>query len=563
MRGKQSVCLFCRHTAQTRSQFKSPRRHASSPSAEPLVLPRLIIDLDAADSTFVRKVDGAPAPEEPQRSLLPIRRLEALKEHGKWAASHNARPNAALRTLQVSPIDIWAYGLLGINEFTPHQSSQDLRHITRRKAVHHMDSADSLVKEILNGFATDPSTNLRRAGFCRENEDAILKQMLEKTSFSRLRRMIPLLSSTTDGGRFLVKNGAYILDAIRVNRKMQNQTQYSESIPSSAVMELLNNLHINLESKGLPLGPDLCNGALYYASKTCNIAAVKKYLQLARRYQYAPDWRARKALRSLLLGLAKGEWGLRDGDRRREAIELITGWRGGLTPRGGEARSICFAYLSYKDTGKDIIHAIYPAYILGLGELGLHRAVHAEAFAGDPKRMNPILIGDEHKRFRAQMFAIAFLLAEDEQHALQVLESVPLEHKDITLSEDTKTMRNWRPKSSPVSRKEVVPTPNSSNVWLLSLLYNHYDFHHCIPTPTLKKHLAETIVQLPHDPSLALEALKNLLLLDTDFTRHPAGSGRKTARFITWGEVNGKGCIRFDTRKKWHQAEKELGEPTI
>merc|ERR1712093_836667 len=64
----------------------------------------------------------------------------------------------------------------------------------------------------------------------------------------------------------------------------------------------------------------------------------------------------------------------------------------------------------------------------------------AEAFAGDPKRMNPILIGDEHKRFRAQMFAIAFLLAEDEQHALQVLESVPLEHKDITLSEDTKTM---------------------------------------------------------------------------------------------------------------------------
>merc|ERR1711939_525724 len=226
MRGKQSVCLFCRHTAQKRSQFKSPRRHASSLSAEPLVLPRLIIDLDAAESTFVRKVEEAPAPEEPQRSLLPIRRLGALK------------------------------------------------------------------------------------------------------------------------------------------------------------------------------------------------------------------------------------------------------------------------------------------------------------------RMNPILIGDEHKRFRAQMFAIAFLLAEDEQHALQVLESVPLEHKDITLSEDTKTMRNWRPKSSPVSRKEVAPTPNSSNVWLLSLLYNHYDFHDCIPTPTLKKHLAETIVQLPHDPSLALEALKNLVLLDTDFTRHPAGSGRKAARFI-------------------------------
>ena len=563
MRGKQSICLFCRHTAQTRSQIKPLRRHASGSSAEPLVLPRLIIDLDAADSKFVRKVDEAPAPEEPLRSLLPIRRLVALKEHGKWALAHSERPNAALRTLQVTPTDIWAYGLLGINEFTPYQSSQDLRWITRRRAIHPSDRADSVVKEILNGFATDSSTNLRRAGFRWENQDAIIKQMLEKTKFSRLRRMIPLLSSTHDGCRFLVKNGAYILDAIRVNRKMQKQTQFSESVPSSAVMELLNNLQINLESKDLPLGPELCNGALYYASKTCNLAAVKMYLQLGRKYQYVPDWRAWKALRSLLLGLAKGERGLRDGDRRREAIELITGWRGGLAPRGGEVRSICFAYLSYKDESKDIIHAIYPAYILGLGELGLHRAVHAEATAGDPKRMNPILLGDEHKRFRAQMFAIAFLLAKDEQHALQVLESVPLEHKDITLGEDTEIMRTWRPKSSPLSRKEVVPTPNSSNVWLLSLLYNHYDFHDCIPTQTLKRHLAEAIVQLPHDPSLALKALKDLLLLDTPFAPRAVGPGRDAHRYITWREVNGKGCIRFDTKKQWHQAAKDFGEPTF
>ncbi|PVH78970.1 hypothetical protein DL98DRAFT_232280 [Cadophora sp. DSE1049] len=563
MRGKQSICLFCRHTARTRSRFNPPRRLASGPSAEPYVLPRLIIDLDAADSTFVRKVDEAPVPERTQIGELPVRRLGSFKENGDKVALRNAKPKAPLRTLKVTPIDLWAYGLLGITEFTPHQDSQGLREIISKRAIHPMDSADSVVKEILSAFAIDPSANLRRAGFCKENEEAILDQMLKIHSFSRLRRMISLLSSTKDGCRFLIKNGTYILDAIRANRKKQDRAQFSERIPSSTVLDLFNNLYINLESKGLPLGPELCNGALYYASKSCNIAAIKMYLQLSRRHKYAPDWRARKALRSIILGLETDDRGLRKEGRKTEAIELITGWRGGVAPRKGELRSTCFAYLSYMDTSEDIMHTIYPAYILGLGELRLHGAIYAEFMARDPKRMNPILLGDEHKRFRAQMFAIAFLLAKDKQHALQVLGSVPPEHEDITLSDDMKTMRTWRPNSSPMTFQEYTPTPNSSNVWLLSLLYDHYSFHNCIPTPTLKDHLAETIAQLPHDPQTVVESLKSLLLLDLDLTRRPMGPARRAGRFITWGEVDGKECIRLDTRKKWRRSEEDLGDPTF
>ncbi|KAH7416788.1 hypothetical protein BKA64DRAFT_656108 [Cadophora sp. MPI-SDFR-AT-0126] len=563
MRGRQPICLFCRHTAQTRSRFNPSRRLASRPSAEPYVLPRLIIDLDAADSTFVRKVDEAPVPEEHQEREIPVRRSVSFKNNWEKAVSRNARQKAPLRPLTVTPIDVWAYGLLGITEFTPHQDSQALREIVSKRAIHPMDSADSVVKEILTSFSIDPSTNLRRAGYRRGNEEAILDQILKTQSFSRLRRMICLLSSTKDGSRFLVKNGSYILDAIRANRKKQDRAQFSEAIPPLTVLNLFNNLHINLESKGLPLGVELCNGALYYASKSCNIAAVKMYLQLARRHKYAPDWRARKALRSLILGLVTDDRGLRGEGRKREAMELITGWRGGVVPRKGEPRLTCFAYLSYMDTNEDNIHTIYPAYILGLGELGLHGAIYAESMAEDPKRMNPILLGDEHKRFRAQMFAIAFLLAQDEHHALQVLESVPPGHQDVTLAEDVETMRTWRPNSSPMTSQEFTPTPKSSNVWLLSLLYDHYSFHNCIPTPALKDQLAKTITQLPHDPQIVVETLKSFLLLDLDLTRRPMGSARRAGRFITWREVGGKGCIQLDTRKQRRHAEEGLGDPTF
>ncbi|KAK0118616.1 hypothetical protein ONS96_011705 [Cadophora gregata f. sp. sojae] len=559
MRGKQSICLFCKHAAHVRSRIDFPKRLASVPSAEPYVLPRLVIDLDAADSTFVRKVDNAPVPEDSREK--PRRRRDSFEE--EKVVKRTSRPKAPLRPLKVQPIDLWAYGLLGVTDFTEHPNSQNLRHIVSNRAIFSVDSADTVVKEILSAFYIDPSTNLQRAGYYETKEPAIAYQIRKVNSFPKLRRIISFLSSTTAGCRFLAANGVFILAAIREARKAQNWTQSAERVPTVAVLDLFNNLQINLESKGLLLGPELCNAALYYASKSYNIAAVKKYLELLRTNNYAPDWRARKALLSIISGLINAENALSGEQSRRETMELITGWPSGLAPKGGELRSTSFAYLSYLNTKADIVHTMYPAYILGLGELGLSGQIYAEFMAEDPRRMDHVLLGDEHLRFRAQMFAIALLLAKDEQLALQVLESVPASHKDATCREDKNTLRTWRPNSSPITSKQFTPTPKSSNVWLLTLLRDHYSFHLCRPTPQLKEHLARTLVQLPHDPHVVLMTLKSLLLLNLDLPRLPIGSAKDARKYITWAEVDGEEGIQLFAGEKSYRVEGDSGAPTF
>ncbi|KAH6688837.1 hypothetical protein BKA61DRAFT_304718 [Leptodontidium sp. MPI-SDFR-AT-0119] len=551
MRGKPSLCLFCRHAAQPQTRIFSLRQFASFPSAEPNVQPRP--DLDAADSAFVRSEEDAPAPEE-----IPVRRIQSFLEDGKKTSYRDARPKAALQTLKVTPVDLWAYALLGTFEYTHHPDSRALRRINLKRSIGPHDNADSVAHELLHGFFIDPNTNLQRAGFVKVNEKAILNQLQHVHKFSGLSRIISMLSSTRDGCEFLSRSGTHILDAIRNNRKRQN----SEKVTPSMVLEMLNNLHINLESKGLQMGPQLCNGALYYASKICNIAAVKMYLQLARKHNYAPDWRTRKALKSMYRSLIVDHPRLKDEDQQREALELITGWRGGVAPRRGEPRMTCFAYLSYRDTETDITHAIYPAYIQGLGEMGLHMGIFAEFMAQDPKRMNSVLLGDEHLRFRAQMFAIAFLLAKDEKHALQALESVPIEHHDISSREDENLMPTWRSETSPKSPHTFNPTPNSSNLWLLSIIYDHYHTHDYVPTPSTQVHLAKTIVQMSHDPQVAMQTLKGMLLLDSDFKLPSMDYGRKVTRRITLSEGDGQEGIWL-VPKIERYSEEVVGEVTF
>ncbi|KAG4429943.1 hypothetical protein IFR05_014583 [Cadophora sp. M221] len=512
--------------------------------AEPTVIPRP--DLDAADSASVRIEENAPTLEE-----IPVRRAQSLMEDGKKTSYRDARPKVALQTLKVTPVDLWAYALLGTFEYTHHPDIRTLRRINLKRSIDPLDSADSAVHELLHGFFIDPNTNLQRAGFVKMNEMAILNQLQHVHKFSGLSRIISMLSSTRNGCEFLSRSGTHILDAIRNYRKRQNW----EKVTASMVLEMLNNLHINLESKGLQMGPQLCNGALYYASKICNVAAVKMYLQLARKHNYAPDWRTRKALKSIYRSLIIGNPRFKEETQQIDALELITGWGGGIAPRRGEPRMTCFAYLSYRDTETDITHAIYPAYIQGLGELGLHKAIFAEFMAQDPKRMSPVLLGVEHLRFRAQMFAIAFLLAKDEKHAFQALESVPIGHHDISSREDENLMPTWRSESSPRSHHTLKPTPNSSNLWLLSIIYDHYHTHDYVPTSSTQAHLAKTILQMPHDPQAALQILKGMLLLDSDFKLPRMDYGRKTARRITLSEDEGMEGTRLVPRIEQYSEE--------
>ena len=63
------------------------------------------------------------------------------------------------------------------------------------------------------------------------------------------------------------------------------------------VLRLLNNLQLNMESKGVDFGPRLSNAGLYYAGKLQRLPAVRKYLQILCANSYATDWRTVAALR--------------------------------------------------------------------------------------------------------------------------------------------------------------------------------------------------------------------------------------------------------------------------
>lgn len=373
-----------------------------------------------------------------------------------------------------------------------------------------------------------------------ENREAISKHILYCHTWGNLRSYISLLSSTREGCLFLAEHGQFVLNSIRRCRKSQADKLYHEEVTPEMTLSLLNNLRLNMNSKGVGMGAALCNAGLYYAVKALNLPAVRLYLQYMRQAQYTPSWRARGALASLFRAVEGGPHRrIGDATQKVAALELITGWEGGTKPRGGEPRIICFAGLAFGNAQKEFCFTIYPKYIMGLGELGLTDAIYAEWMAPDESRMDKLIRGDEHLRFRAQLFAVAFLLAKEPQRALQILESVPTDHEDpSTPTYDSLPLRDWRPQWSPKDERDLKISPKSSPMWLLSVLYDHYHFHNCRPIHGLRGQLAERVGMVPNEPELALEALRKMLLLDTN-ELESAVTNKHGHWDICWSEKDG------------------------
>jgi len=473
MRGQRDICLLCRHALRRPHPSTSARRWLASPAAEPYVLPRAVIDLDAAESKFVRKFEDLPEKERLEqlrvKEIKPKEKRPPKKKKQDFGFTH---PKVALRVQTVTPPDLLQYALLGDPwGYSPGVSW--LRLIFKRRAIQVQDDAAAKIQQLTHDFK--PGT-LRAAGLYKVGSKPIIEGLLASQTFPSLARQLTMLSTTDYGRRFLANKSNTVYDAIRKCRKQgfdKGTWEKVAEVKISEVVELLNNLTRNMTRRSVGAEVDLYNAGLYYASKASILPAIKMYLEIGFRHGYNPYWGFERAMRNLQSEYATGispptRWAAwkGNGQRRDEILKLITGWN---------SSDVSFREAIFSADYPVTQANAYKSYVLGIGEMGFSDALWEE-WQSQPHFLADAGMGEVSI---AQPFAMAFLLAKDRNRAMDVLASVQV-HKI----------------------KHRLP----------QLFSKHYEFHHLIPSKKLLSKIANEGVH--EDPRSALKFLEDMLVTD-------------------------------------------------
>jgi hypothetical protein len=560
MRGQKGICLFCRHALKLRPSIPFTKRLASSRSNEPFILPRLVIDLDAADSKLVRRWEDIVLEENPAPPKEPTVRgyrqsMEKKKKDGKF----KLLPISPLKTLITMPPDLLNYALLGDPTATRSIRYPQARKLFQSRMIQPEDSAETKLQQLTFNFLIDETERFAASGFPESSELAIVDQITEIKVFSKLHRTIAMLSRTVEGCQFLARNSIAILESIRKCRKAQKDvrpsSRSSEMFNAKMVLRLLNNLQLNMESKGVDFGPRLSNAGLYYAGKLQRLPALRKYLQILCANSYATDWRTVAALRFVFRTSMYEISVVKRDDMKSEFLRLLTGWEKDGIRQDGEKRSLSFASLCHQDSSTEFLTCIYPKYLLALGEVKCTEALWAEWKSAEANAeympFPSFFRGAEHMRFRARMFAFAFLVGGDKLRALEVLRWVPTDHEDKFTKGYQGLISTWT----------YVDAPNlSSGEWLLALIHDHYLFNNVWPNTDLLNEMKEAIAYLPKGPLEALNELNRFVLEGLD-------ANDKERRHVGW-EKNTSGqaglAIRLEEAGPVYWRPEELfSEPEL
>ena len=479
------------------------------------MLPRLVIDLDAADSKLVRRWEDLT--EEEKDQTLPKQpslrgRPETMKKKYGTLEAGKVRPTVPLKTLKATPADLLEYALLGdpIAAGTSTRNPQ-FRKLFRSRMVQPEDNAETKLQQLTYDFTLDEAESLRASGFGEASETAIVNQIYAINVPSRLHRTISMLSRTTEGCQFLARNSSAVLESVRLCRKANSSRIIgADRLTGNMVLRMLNNLQLNMESKGVEFGPRFSNAGIYYAAKTSNLPAVRKYLQFMHANSYATDWRTVAALKELFRAMKSTPYGIDASKhfKKSDFLLLVTGWEEGI-PQYGKNRDLSFASLFSQDNTTGFSTCLYPRYLLSLGELKQNKTLWAEWESVGKSHLPPVFRGDHHLRFRARMFAFAFLVGGDRTRALEVLRSVPPGHEDICITGHRELIKNWE-----YSGGTHTNAPNiSSGEWLLCLIHDHYSFNNVWPKPSLLEVMKRTTGDLSKDPLDELNQLNRFVLV--------------------------------------------------
>lgn len=439
MRRQRGICLLRRHVFKPNYPVPSSARYASAKSREPYILPRLVIDLDANDNQFVReaKEEDYAVPDKPPRRERYVPKAPEENVEMEVELDHKTPPALDLRAATAA--DLVQYALLGNPFAFRNDNNAQLRRIFDYLKVHDLDNADSKIKRLTYNFTTDSSKLLEGVGFIVEREPLILEQIRSCNSFRDLRRMISTISSTTEGCKFLAAKGADVDQGIWHCRKQLRGADRNDTIraTSANVLKLLNNLRLNMESKGVALGPDLCNTALYYATKAFCFPSVQTYLRILDENSYGPTKEGVKAIAQMAVHTRHKlslqsfpTLRMNQEERNREALQLLTGWQSDGSPQPSEKRQLSFASAVVARTSPTLRKLAYSNYIDALGHFGASSGLWYEwqDFLGRVHRIIEVSsdsVAGETKELRrdVEVFAGAFLMTKEPERALQILKA--------------------------------------------------------------------------------------------------------------------------------------------
>ena len=582
LRPQWDVCVVRRHVLKSCTPNLSFMRLASSKHREPYILPRLVIDLDANDSQFVREAkeeDYAVQDKPPrwrQRDETPLR--DYALEKGL-----SGRVSSAINTHHITAPDLLLYALFG----SPDSSSmsrnrslgtQLLQKQFRDYKIYPLDKANTKIKRLTNAFTTYASKVLEDAGFLPERQPQIIEQLLHCRP-SELWRMLRTIASTTEGCTFLAVHGEHVVTAILAHAKSRTSVR----LGTGQVLRLLNNLHLNMQSKGVAIGSHLCSAALYYASRRYSLSSVRKYLDILCAESYSPTPLAFKAMERLVVAHRQGPnfhrsqyQQVSEDERHCEILKLLTGWESGGVPQHGEKRQSCFephtmtpTFASPMSTLSDTASSVaassetnrYGAYIVALGYIGASNAVWHEwcnpshDLLGDPD----ILLQHRHPDI-AQSFALAFLMAKDYNRALHVLQPLfkdgqydpwtqPATRVPGAAPEDSSSAANEHelpsPTRSPLNTPRPVLRPTIQLTWAtFDHLKRYYISNKLIPTGRLLNRLGTSYFPrfFPDKPETILQAMDDYLVPEwLDLKQSTLAPSRDlfTDNEIDWVEKDG------------------------
>ncbi|RFU31095.1 hypothetical protein B7463_g5266, partial [Scytalidium lignicola] len=435
MKCLREVAVISRHHARPASLASTARRNASSKHGKPYELTPLVMDLDAADNTQIRQIKEIS--EEPwkgserlQNRIAKLTEIETAKR-SRLEKRRELRRQLSFNTLVITPPDLMQFALLG----DPYKQSADqvptgyLKGISTYLELHKKDPERLKLWSFIKNLPADGETALKQAGFGSSEviNEAILQQMKDKPLFKRLRRTINILSQTEEGCKFLLSNMKdlkYILE-----KSTKDVPQYSN------VLIMLNNLVASIHSKGLQIGPILCNMGLYYASRANSHSAVQKYLDIAIQNSYRPNYPTRTAILRLAVPktpLATPKpWVEGEDYMKQDILTLLTGWESNGVPSSlNEVQQPCFARLVTKDHSS---RPLYLAYIQALAELGATDALWHE-FKHIQSLPSSIMI-NTHRLHEA--FMTAFLIAKDTNSATEVIPQAKASGIDLSNTSTT------------------------------------------------------------------------------------------------------------------------------
>lgn len=402
---------------------------------------KLVLDLDAADSKYVRRYEELREQNEARDNAEASKRCRKRIPQRKEVVSHMLKATLP-EIYKATEWDYLAFALLGRPRKFPSSVNRSLHYVLSKNMVYpKLASFEANIQWLKDNaaIAAEPSPTV---------PDHYEAHLLQCQRLFELRRTTETIAKKPQGCKYLSTNGKIIVKAIR-------QARCTEQCTPSAVLKYINALAQRLSTTNY-LEPDtpLCEAALYYAAKISNYPAMKTYIDhLSAKSDPVGPHRV-KALGIAVMRL-EHPWisstspmngsqnpTLIDEHRRAAVLRLLTGWeRGGVPSFSGEEvhrqeeREASFATLIHGDA------TMYATYITSLGKVGARDALWYEWRNQEvmPEPVSPANLSSEgtgngkvnQPIDRSAIFLEAFLLAGDPRRAFQVfcISEVPCDQK--------------------------------------------------------------------------------------------------------------------------------------